>query len=359
MTLSLPKLIKLLVSRGFFAHSFFKIFDECAFIEIVSINTADTYMLYIPSKYNFTVPDKLPNVYDLKEIELNSSKDVVEEYGEKPDPLDVEKEYEEINLPYKGLKEGEKLDELLEQKYKKTIYLHELDHPENIDIKCIHRQLQRLRFCVQNLEYRLVIMYKCYLCFLHTPDSVDVFYIRRFPSKKGRHLLITIDLEMLYNNIESTDIELEQVTHGIEKILDKNQSYHVKNLNNLITNRENLTKSVDLILAKKGTLKGYLQHFTSLFVIIRENEKVHKQKMNELVKAKESLHGDIEYSHQKYKLEKERQKLEKVKHQLIKQITNLKMKNSNITLTIDKILFDNTILLDRIFKNLELLSQLT
>ena len=71
MTLSIHKLIKLLMSRGFYPKTFFRVFGVCAFIEIISNKNADVYIIYIPSRYNFKIsPSEMPNVYDLKEITL-------------------------------------------------------------------------------------------------------------------------------------------------------------------------------------------------------------------------------------------------------------------------------------------------
>ena len=49
--------------------------------------------------------------------------------------------------------------------------------------------------------------------------------------------------------------------------------------------------------------------------------------------------------------------IQKVKNEVLTQITKLKSENSNISLTMDKILFDNIILLDQVFKNLEILDK--
>ena len=221
MPLSINKLVKLLVKRGFHPQSFYKIYGVCAFIEIISIRTADNYMLYIPSKYNFKVPPDYPNLYELKEIEVKSNDantDILNEYGEKPNPLDVEKEYEEILLPNTKLfDEKEKVEQLLKEKYNKPIQITEANSGDNSDVKCIHRQMERLKFCVQNIDYKLVIIYKSYLAFLHTEDVIDMYYITDYDMKAFRNLLVTLDLEVLYNNA-STDIELERMDWLQEKI---------------------------------------------------------------------------------------------------------------------------------------------
>tara|TARA_B100000686_G_scaffold353302_1_gene458362 strand:- start:4476 stop:5570 length:1095 start_codon:yes stop_codon:yes gene_type:complete len=362
MPLSINKLVKLLVKRGFHPQSFYKIYGVCAFIEIISIRTADNYMLYIPSKYNFKVPPDYPNLYELKEIEVKSNDantDILNEYGEKPNPLDVEKEYEEILLPNTKLfDEKEKVEQLLKEKYNKPIQITEANSGDNSDVKCIHRQMERLKFCVQNIDYKLVIIYKSYLAFLHTEDVIDMYYITDYDMKAFRNLLVTLDLEVLYNNA-STDIELEQVKTGIEKVLDKNHLLHVRNLLNLINNKQSLVNHVNTVNTNKQNYSGYIAQFSRLLLVIGENENVLMRQIEELNRGKgDTLYGDIEYSHQKNKIIKEVHKLEKIKSELIRNIINLKNHSINISLTVDKILFDNTILMDSIFRNLESLSKL-
>ena len=72
MPLSITKLVNLLGERGFYVKTFYKVYGVCAFIEIISSQNANNYMLYIPSKYNFKIASSLDNVYDLKQIDVET-----------------------------------------------------------------------------------------------------------------------------------------------------------------------------------------------------------------------------------------------------------------------------------------------
>jgi len=175
MALSIHKLIKLLVSKGFFPKAFYCIYGVCAFVEIISNNTADVYMMYIPSRYNFKISlQEIPNVYNLKEISNDSdSQDIVQKYSRQPSQLDIEDKYENINIPNPNLfQEQNDLENILKQKYNKTIDIEKSTSKNNTDIKCLNRQMERLKYCVQNVDYRLVIIFKSYLCFLHTEEDI-------------------------------------------------------------------------------------------------------------------------------------------------------------------------------------------
>ena len=71
MPLSIDKLNQLLEKKGFMCRKFFIDQHYCRFIEILSINTIDSYSLYIPSKYKFEprVSDK-HNQYKIKAIPI-------------------------------------------------------------------------------------------------------------------------------------------------------------------------------------------------------------------------------------------------------------------------------------------------
>ena len=72
------------------------------------------------------------------------------------------------------------MEAILTKKYHKNI---KITKDNDNDLKCLKRQMERLKYCVQNIDYRLVIIYKSYLCFLHTEEDVDLFTIRLFPQK--------------------------------------------------------------------------------------------------------------------------------------------------------------------------------
>ena len=70
--------------------------------------------------------------------------DILKEYAEKPNELDVENEYQEIYLNNPKLFDGdEDVGKILKNKYKKQIKLKENNTSENIDVKCILRQLNK------------------------------------------------------------------------------------------------------------------------------------------------------------------------------------------------------------------------
>jgi len=141
--------------------------------------------------------------------------------------------------------------------------------------------------------------------------------------------------------------------------LDKNHNLHVHNLQNLIDNKESLVSHINSAAIKKNNYSEYISEFSNLLNRLSINEQDLRKKYK-LINSQRSqtLYKDIEYSHKKNKITTEIKTLQRIKSELIQNIINLQNESNNISLTIDKILFDNTVLMDRVFKNLNMLSDL-
>ena len=55
MALSLKKLKNILVAKGMILKKIFHIGEFCVYIEIIHINSANIFLLYIPSKYEINI----------------------------------------------------------------------------------------------------------------------------------------------------------------------------------------------------------------------------------------------------------------------------------------------------------------
>ena len=97
MTLSLNKLENLLHANGFLPKKFFVIDNLIIYIEVLSINNADSFMLYIPSKYDIQIGQK-DNVYNIKNIQVDEYGNIPIDYAGDPDNIELEKAYDEIDL---------------------------------------------------------------------------------------------------------------------------------------------------------------------------------------------------------------------------------------------------------------------
>ena len=358
MPLSISKLTKLLEDKNFSVKRYYKLYGTCAFVEMISNISSTTFMMYIQSKYEFKINE--PNTYKLKYISLSDSdkEEVSDEYAGSPQEDMLEKAYQNISLNHNYGKKNENFENKLEISYKKSITIKDLESTDSYDVKCIFRQLRRLKYCVSDLRYKLVILYKRYLCVLHRDDSIDCFYIKKFPisDEPRRELIITFDLELLYENSDNIMIDLEQIKEGIDKIFDKNHLAHAKNLQYMLEKRSDLVTVSNNIFIKKTKLRNEINKHQILLKRILQEEKVIYSKLSNLQEKnvnRNNITRDISYIHQKNQYIKELEKLCELKDSIMENILMNQAKEKHTTLMVDKILFDNMVMLDRIFKNIQ------
>ena len=117
------------------------------------------------------------------------------------------------------------------------------------------------------------------------------------------------------------------------------------------------------IIQKKFELDDGCKQYEILLAEIIKNEQLVLNKM-EMVKSKYSdyslkgLHNDIEKAHQIAQLQNELTKITSVKNEIINNIIIIKTKHENMTLKMDKILFDNSIMINEINNNFKKLKEL-
>ena len=367
MSFSIDKLCTLLYSKGFISKNFYQLNKYCVFIQIMSLKTAEYFMLYIPSKYKFRIDNY--ESYKLKYIKFDKEEknEILNDYAGEPDGNYIENDYDALELDSEYIKKDlGNIESRLEEHYKKFINLKDLQKEDHVIVKCIFRQLRRFKYCVQNLRYKLVICYKQYICLLHSNDDISCFYIKKFPIEGNnyRKIYITVDLELLYENIDVLYNDLQQVKSGIKKILDRNHLSHAKSLQYMLEQKSEVISITDRLYLKKEKLRNYTNSFRDLLSNIITNEQIIIQKKavveekKNVDSSKGGLKYDIKYSHEIKRLENELNHVQHIKKKISEKIQITQNQEEHLSLIIDKILFDNTVMLDKIFKNLEVLSEI-
>jgi hypothetical protein len=368
MPLSISKLEQLLSQKGFNIKQYFVIDKLCIYLNIICNNNALEYLLYIPSKYQFNV-NHSKYVYEIEENDLDNplstiTNGSIEDYTGKPDIDDLEDKYTAINLDFNKDK-NDSLEEHLEKGYKRNIEIN-ITKDDTKEIKDIYRQLNRLGLCIQTVKYKLAILYKHFICVIRRDDSLSCFIIKHYPTKNNdglyrRKLFIVPDLEILYENMEHIETDIETIQKGIYKVLDRNHLTHTKTLQQFLEEKADIIKSSELAYNKKTEFSNYLLEFENLLIAnnLSETYLLNELKNNNKYQiGNNNLSIDIENSHYISKLETKINKLSIIKHELINNINDIKEKREDTLLNIDKIMYDNQIMLYEIIKNFRLLSKI-
>jgi len=362
MPLSVHKLEKLLSCKGFVTTKYYTMHKMIIYVEIVSVSDADTFLMYIPSKYNISV-EKAPGAYKLKYIDIESSDNATEEFAGNPDDIDLEQKYEEVNVDTSPQRKGEDtIESHLEDNYKRDITLKDISTDDAKEIKDIYRQLKRLRLCVQSVKYKIAIIYKKYMCAIKRDDSLECYSIKHYPGRNKRKLYITVDLELFYEKMDSLGSNMKTIKRELYHILDKNQLSHTRTLKKLLEEKSEIIKFADIAYNKKQDYDKYIKELDTLLETLNYSE---KEKLREISMMEDQnnelgvkgLHGDIEKSKKISKLNDDINQIAKVRQDVVKNIFELNENKENTMLIVDKIMFDNTVMLEKVLRNFTELSK--
>jgi len=361
MRLSLSKLEKFLSSRDFIVKSFFTIENKCVFIEVININTTNTLLIYVNDEYELDVSNK-QDVFKLQLIDINTEEfeddTIKDKYTTEPDQKDIEKDYEEIDI---SENKRDNMEEFLEDNYKKELSIRDINSDDTIKLKEISRQLKRMKFCVQTIKYKLSIIIKNYLCIINIENEIDLFQIKNYDGDENRNLYITIDLESLYDNINTVNFDIINIRNGLYNIFDKNQKKHLVNFEKMMNEGQSIFVFIEKFINKKTQYENYLQKLYSMNDEIIQSEKNIQEKINNIREeydSKGGINSDIQKSHIISKYDNELIDIKNTKHKIIKNIFNIKSKLDDMVLYTDKVFFDNLVMIDAIIKNINSLNSI-
>jgi hypothetical protein len=356
---SFSKLEILLNSKGLIPRTIFTMDDYIVYIEVFNVHNAEYFFLYIPSKYNIK-PDK-GNVYKIKYVDIEDSNNIVTKYTGEPDGSEIKNDYDAVEL--ESSENLDNLEQSLNDNYNKEILLKDINKYDKDILKEIFRQLNRFKFCVQNIKYKLAIVYKNYLCAIKRDDVIECYYIKNFPVKSSRKLYTSIDLKSFYEKIENVPNDIKTVKDNIYKILNQNHIKHSKMLNNMLENKDNLLSYSEMIYKKKEYFTNYISDLEKLLAKLNDNEqKLLEEKNNISNKTSDygikGVHGDIQNSHMAFNIDTKLGKVMELKQELVNDIVKTRTDQENMNLEIDKILFDNSVMLNEIIKNFNSIKQI-
>jgi copper chaperone CopZ len=350
MPLSLAKLESLLTTKGFVVINYFELDGSCFYILLFAVKTADVFLMYIPSKYTFPITNET-NSYNIKYIDIDNCDNVADEYAVKQDDVDIENIYGNTNIELSLEKKN--MEEELENNYKRPIAIRDVSENDTVTLKAINRQLRRFKYCVQNLKYKLAIIYKNYICAIRRDDSIDFFGIKNYPRQPSKKLMIITDLETFYESSDNIPDDIQTVRESIYRLLEKNQGTQTRIISTIMENRKHLlTLPKELEKKKEQYDRMTRELFVMLETMTEAENKINEELENINIKYKDpNLQNDITKAHERDKLEKELDRINSIKSEIGKNILALREKRETKILSTDKLAFDNAVMLDVILKN--------
>ena len=356
MSLSYSKMEKLLFKKGLFPKKKYVIDNSCVYIEVLCVSNSEIILVYIPSKYDIKV-EKGDDVYDIKYLDISVEGSIPNDYAIEPDNFDLEQVYEQIDINENIDLDNKNIETKLKENYKHPISLKDMNKNQITELKNSFRQLERFKFCIKGLKYKLAICYKNYICCIRRDDTFEGFAIKDYLSNEYKKLNVIIDLETLYSSKEPIDNDILTLKDGIYKILNKNQIKHSKILQKMLEEKKDILKKSEIIYLKKEKYFNYQKKLRNMLEQIIDSEKqiiekiyFIKQNNNSSVDIK-GLHNDVENIHIIGNLEKELENIANVKKEIMNNIFDITNKLQTLSLQTDSVFFDNSVMLDTILKN--------
>lgn len=355
MTLSLTKLQDFLLNQGLVPVKYYIMDGYCFYAEIFAVKTADVFLLYFPSKYNFQIPKSEEGVYKVKYINMESKGDIANNYAGEPTDLDLDDIYGGENIHLSP--DNEHFEAHLEDNYKHQISLKMLSQEDVVDLKSVYRQVRRLQYSVENLKYKIAILYKNYICSVRRDNSISCLNIKRFPRSGYKKMFVVVDLETLYEKKTKLLQELEIVRKSLHKLLEKGSNTHSSMIIKLLHERNKIRELSSKTQEKKRKYEDYTNKLEKMLKHMNNSE------MNTLDSLKnihqiQGVGGNLQETGARISLEKELRKISVIKEQIIQNMLAIREKKENNILTMDKIMFDNTVMMDKIIKNFSLLKEI-
>jgi hypothetical protein len=350
---SVTKLEKLLVGNGYIPKKYFTIHGYCAYVEVISINSTDIFLLSISKSYKFKL-EKGENVFKIKYIQMESG----DSYTKSPDNKYLERSYEEVDIEENVKRDdGGSMAGHLEEAYKHPISLKELSKEDKVDVNDVYRQVKRLKYCVQTLSYKISIMFKNYVCIISKDNSIQCYMIKHLPAISFRRMLITLDLELLCKNMKQSEQNIINIRKGVNHILDKNQVSQIGSLQKMQAETKNVIKYSTDVHQQKEKNEKYISTLEQILIQINIKEIRMLEMLGTLggsnVASYKGMQEDVITAHQKGKIENELGNLQNLKRKIVNVMLELLEKQTHLYLSFDKICFDNIVMCDAMMKNFQ------
>lgn len=349
MPLSLNKLAKLLADKGFVPTKYIKYQGLCIFIEVVSLSSGVVAMIYIPSRFEIPIGDS-ESIVDVDLVDPENP----DEYAD--DPEQVKQAFQSIDF-LTG--EETTAESHLSQKYKKKIHLRTGAQSSPEMLKDIIRQLGRLQYCVEDLPYHLVICKNAYIALMRNGEA-DCYIIKNHRGESPRTLRVVAELPVFHERGASMDGEVSQIYSGINDILGNNLGKHAVYMDALNQRKGNMRDFSVLIKSKKKEYQDLIKKYEGLLIQLDSREKSVRKELVALRTAPTggTLINSVIHNQNQGGYERQIDECLEVKRSVIDHILKLRGALDEISLNADKVMFDNSVMMDKVFRNFDTLSRL-
>jgi transcriptional regulator of met regulon len=174
---------------------------------------------------------------------------------------------------------------------------------------------------------------------------------------KIRKIFVSIDLEMLYDQIKTTPEHVKEIKEGITSVLLTNFSKHMINASTMFADTKLIEQRNSNITSKQLEYVKRTGEVEKMLNDIIENEKKLLSKKAEVdeklsLKPATGLNRDVEYLKLVRPIELKLDEINDKKKDLMRNLVGLKIKHDNLLLVADSFSFDILVMLQTVNQKL-------
>lgn len=355
MPLKLSKLESLLSMHHLTILCLYTLQSVVVCVKVFCLLNGISFIITIDKEFQLGVdPFVTENIMVLEKIEFKDGESTVERFTTSPSDKEVKDMYD-INLDKEYEDSQVDVEANMRQKYKQKILLRDASSGGDALLKDCMRQLKRLSLSFDHLKYSICITENQIMTIAYNSEKMQSFLLKPSSSANGRRrVFILVSLEYFYEVPEDVIEDIKHIKHALFQILDENAAKAREKLFAMLSKFDVVGQVIHALGEEKASLTNYLEQYKNFLTDLMVKEKALDGKLDNLHEELANLRiNDTSYVHQKQDLQDQKEKILRLKQQILRNILETESTNDNLYLKGDKCDFDNIVLVDAILKNIK------
>lgn len=343
MSIDAKKLKKMLSRNDILPLEYFcfKGENKCAMVKCFLFTVSQMFLIYIPSKFRFSVSDQ-SNVFELEDLEEDATEE--DDYAKRDD--------QSYAADQKLQEEKQSRYELLHQKYTFPVTLEGTEEPT---VRKLKRQLNRLNAPLSKTNYDLALQQDRFFYVSFGDDNIGAYYIRGYtiPREMTRSFLFVTSITDIIDKIEEVNSEVGVLS---EKFVSMVLRLTENNMTEMSSEVENVSSVITRLRGRRDEFGRTLREASEWFDRIKKEEQVLTDRYGEETMKAKTPQDRVKIGES---IQREIDGLFTKKNDMIKKNMGTLYRYQKIVLFMEETSFDNSVMIDRVKKNFQMLKQLT
>lgn len=359
-SLSLEKLRNTLKKRGMIPIKYFLYKDRILFIHVFIIKNCNSFILHIEDEFSFKLEK---NSFNSNEKASFINRIEIEKFMRKNLDKDIRNIYSDINITPRLNLDDSKLSEKLDKEYGHIINEDDIKKEDDNNYLDSYKQIDRIKNSFSKLKYKISIISGPYI-FIVIEDKIKCYNIENFDEEEltyNSSYYIVSNIQNFFEKIDSIDYEINEIRGKIEGIWDYTQKTQYERILELYRNKDNVSENYKIVYKKKMELISIRNKLNETLeqTYIKQNEAEQEYNSHNTKMANNNgFKSDVNNIHYKKKLEDTLNSYTEMINELTMKINKLSDKIKDYELTIDKVFYNNFLMMNSIRKNILQLSEL-